>query len=77
VVEMAPPGCGGRWLPKRSAHFRWVRPFPSQADGFGRVLFPAREHWPDFMSCVLVVRQDMIDQRPDAWKYEPGTATAQ
>ena len=34
--------------------------------GFGRVLFHAREHWPDYMSCVLVVRQDMIDQRPEA-----------
>ena len=43
-------------------------PFPSQAEmgGFGRVLFHAREYWPDYMSCVLVVRQDMIDKRPDA-----------
>ena len=42
-------------------------PFPSQAEmaGFGRVLFQAREVWPDYMSCILVVRQDLIDQRPD------------
>jgi NitT/TauT family transport system substrate-binding protein len=31
-------------------------PYPSQAElgGFGRVLFPAREYWPDYMSYVLV-----------------------
>jgi NitT/TauT family transport system substrate-binding protein len=42
-------------------------PFPSQAEmgGFGRVLFQAREYWPDYMSCILVVREDLIDQRPD------------
>jgi NitT/TauT family transport system substrate-binding protein len=32
--------------------------------GFGRVLFHAREYWPDYMSCVVVVRQDAIDRRP-------------
>ena len=31
----------------------------------GRVLFQAREYWPDYMSCILVVRQDLIDRRPD------------
>ena len=42
-------------------------PFPSQAEmgGYGRVLFQAREYWPDYMSCILVVRQDLIDKRPD------------
>ena len=34
--------------------------------GFGRVLFHAREYWPGYMSCVLVVRQDLIDTRADA-----------
>jgi NitT/TauT family transport system substrate-binding protein len=34
--------------------------------GFGRVLFHAREFWPEYMSCVLVVRQDLISNRPDA-----------
>jgi len=42
-------------------------PFPSQAEmaGYGRVLFQARDYWPDYMSCILVVRQDLIDTRPD------------
>jgi NitT/TauT family transport system substrate-binding protein len=34
--------------------------------GFGRVLFHARQYWPDYISCVLVVRQDVIDQKPQA-----------
>ena len=42
-------------------------PYPSQAEmaGFGRVLFNARQYWPDYISCVLVVRQDIIDKRPE------------
>src|SRR6266545_419987 len=45
-----------------------MSPEPSQAElgGFGRVLFHAREYWPDYMSCVVVVRQDVIDRRPQA-----------
>src|SRR6476619_4181715 len=68
MVEMAPPDVAGALAAKAIDAFSMGEPFPSQAEmgGFGRVLFHAREHWPDFMSCVLVVRQDMIDQRPDA-----------
>jgi NitT/TauT family transport system substrate-binding protein len=41
-------------------------PFPSQAEmaGYGRILFQAHDYWPDYMSCILVVRQDLIDTRP-------------
>src|SRR5262249_23223799 len=48
--------------------FSMGEPYPSQAEmgGFGRVLFHAREYWPDYMSCVVVARQDVIDQRPEA-----------
>lgn len=68
MVEMAPPDVAGALAAKAIDAFSMGEPFPSQAEmgGFGRVLFPAREHWPDYMSCVLVVRQDMIDKRPDA-----------
>jgi NitT/TauT family transport system substrate-binding protein len=30
------------------------------------VLFHAREYWPDYISCVLVVRDDVIEKRPEA-----------
>jgi NitT/TauT family transport system substrate-binding protein len=68
MVEMAPPDVAGALAAKAIDAFSMGEPFPSQAEmnGFGRVLFHAREYWPDYMSCVLVVRQDMIDQRPEA-----------
>lgn len=39
-------------------------PFAAKAevDGFGRVLYQAKDVWKDFISCVLVVRQDLIDE---------------
>lgn len=42
-------------------------PFAAKAevDGFGRVLYHTKDIWPDFISCVLVVRQDLIDERPE------------
>jgi len=68
MVEMAPPDVAGALAAKAIDAFSMGEPFPSQAEmgGFGRGLFHAREYWPDYMSCVLVARQDMIDRRPDA-----------
>jgi NitT/TauT family transport system substrate-binding protein len=67
MVEMAPPDVSGALAAHAIDAFVMGEPFPSQAEigGFGRVLFQAREYWPDYMSCILVVRQDLIDQRPD------------
>jgi NitT/TauT family transport system substrate-binding protein len=67
MVEMAPPDVAGALAARAIDAFSMGEPFPSQAEmgGFGRVLFHAREHWPDYMSCVLVVRQDLIDRRPE------------
>jgi NitT/TauT family transport system substrate-binding protein len=67
MVEMAPPDVSGALAAGAIDGFSMGEPFPSQAEmaGFGRVLFQAREYWPDYMSCILVVRQDLIDQRPD------------
>jgi NitT/TauT family transport system substrate-binding protein len=67
MVEMAPPDVAGALAAGAIDGFSMGEPFPSQAElgGFGRVLFQAREYWPDYMSCILVVRQDLIDSRPD------------
>ena len=67
MVEMAPPDVSGALAAGAIDGFSMGEPFPSQAElgGFGRVLFQAREYWPDYMSCILVVRQELIDQRPD------------
>jgi NitT/TauT family transport system substrate-binding protein len=68
MLEMAPPDVAGALAAKAIDAFSMGEPFPSQAEmgGFGRVLFHAREYWPDYMSCVLVVREDMIEKRPEA-----------
>ena len=68
MVEMAPPDVAGALAAGAIDAFSMGEPFPSQAElgGFGRVLFHAREYWPDYMSCVVVVRQDAIDRRARA-----------
>src|ERR1700735_2683226 len=67
MLEMAPPDVSSALAARAIDAFVMGEPFPSQAEmaGFGRVLFQAREYWPDYMSCILVVRQDLIDRRPD------------
>jgi NitT/TauT family transport system substrate-binding protein len=67
MVEMAPPDVSGALAAHAIDAFVMGEPFPSQAEmaGYGRVLFQAREYWPDYMSCILVVRQDLIDKRPE------------
>lgn len=68
MVEMAPPDVAGALAANAIDAFSMGEPYPSQAEmaGFGRVLFHAREYWPDYISCVLVVRQDVIDTKPEA-----------
>jgi NitT/TauT family transport system substrate-binding protein len=68
MLEMAPPDVASALRAKAIDGFVMGEPFPSQAEmgGYGRVLFQAKEYWPDYMSCILVVRQDLIDQRPEA-----------
>lgn len=68
MLEMAPADVAGALAANAIDAFSMGEPYPSQAEmgGYGRILFPAREYWPDYMSCVVVVRQDVIDARPDA-----------
>lgn len=68
MVEMAPPDVAGALAANAIDAFSMGEPYPSQAEqaGFGRVLFHARQYWPDFISCVLVVREDVIEKRPEA-----------
>ncbi len=68
LVEMAPPDVPGALAAGAVDAFSMGEPFPSQAEmaKYGRVLFHAKEYWPDYISCVLVVRQDVIERRPAA-----------
>lgn len=42
-------------------------PFAAKAeiDGYGRVLYQTKDIWKDFISCVLVVRDDLIENERD------------
>ena len=68
MVEMAPPDVAGALAAGAVDAFSMGEPYPSQAElgGYGRVLFHAREYWPDYMSCVVVAREDVIAKRPEA-----------
>jgi NitT/TauT family transport system substrate-binding protein len=68
MIEMAPPDVAGALAAGAIDGFSMGEPYPSQAElgGYGRVLFQAREYWPDYMSCVVVARQDVIDNSPKA-----------
>jgi NitT/TauT family transport system substrate-binding protein len=68
MVEMAPPDVAGALAANAIDAFSMGEPYPSQAEmsGFGRILFHAREYWPDYISCVLVVREDVIARAPEA-----------
>lgn len=68
MVEMAPPDVAGALAAGAIDAFSMGEPYPSQAEmgGYGRILFHAREYWPDYISCVLVVRDDVIATKPEA-----------
>jgi NitT/TauT family transport system substrate-binding protein len=49
----------------------------AEMEGYGRVLMQMRDAWPGFISCVLVVRQEVIDQnRPLVEELVRGIATS-
>lgn len=67
LVEMPAPEMPAALNAGAIDAFSVAEPFPSQAQlgGYGRILFDAREYWPDYISCVLVVRDDLIEGRPE------------
>jgi NitT/TauT family transport system substrate-binding protein len=47
----------------------------TEMEGYGRVLFMTKDVWPDFISCVLAVREDAIaTRRPDVQSLVDGIA---
>jgi NitT/TauT family transport system substrate-binding protein len=49
----------------------------AEMEGYGRVLMQMRDAWPNFISCVLVVRQEVIDQqRPLVQELVDGIAAS-
>jgi NitT/TauT family transport system substrate-binding protein len=65
-VEMAPPDMPGALAAKAIDAYFVGEPHAARAelDGSGRVLYHAKDIWPRFISCVLVVTDRLIAERP-------------
>jgi NitT/TauT family transport system substrate-binding protein len=66
-VEMPPPDMPGALASKAIDAYFIGEPHAARAelDGSGRVLYHAKDIWPGFISCVLVVTEKLIDTRPE------------
>jgi len=65
-VEMPPPDMPGALASKAIDAYFVGEPHAARAelDGTGRVLYHAKDIWPRFISCVLVVTDRLIAERP-------------
>lgn len=77
VVEMAPPDMPAALYSKAVDGISSGEPFMGQSeiDGYGRILYLTKDVWPEFISCVLVVREDTIrDHREQVQALVDGIA---
>jgi len=67
ILEMAPPDMPAALYSKAVDAITSGEPFmgQTQLEGYGRVLYQARDIWPGFISCVLVVNESVIENDPD------------
>ena len=65
-VDMPPPDMPSALAAGAIDAYFVGEPFAAKAElaGTGRVLYHAKDIWPHFVSCVLVVRQELIDEQP-------------
>ena len=65
IVEMPPPDMPAALYSKSVDAICSGEPFMGQTelDGYGRVLWLTKDVWPNFISCVLAVREDVIATR--------------
>lgn len=66
LVELPPPDMPAALYSKSVDAISSGEPFMAQTEmeGYGRVLFQAKEVWPNFISCVMVVREEVIRENP-------------
>lgn len=67
IVEMPPPDMPAALHTKSVDAITSGEPWmaKSEMEGYGRVLYQAKAFWPNFISCVLVVREDLIQSDRD------------
>jgi NitT/TauT family transport system substrate-binding protein len=66
-VELPPPDMPGALASKAIDAYFVGEPHAAKAelDGSGRVLYHAKDIWPHFISCVLVVTEKLINEHPE------------
>jgi NitT/TauT family transport system substrate-binding protein len=66
-VDMAPPDMPAALASGSIDAYFVGEPFAAKAEmaGTGRVLYHAKDIWPHFISCVLVVRDELIAEHPE------------
>lgn len=67
MVEMPPPDMPSALYSKSVDAITSGEPFMGQTEieGYGRVLYQAKDIWPNFISCVLVVHERTINEHPE------------
>jgi NitT/TauT family transport system substrate-binding protein len=67
LVEMPPPDMPAALYAKAVDAIISGEPFMGQTelDGYGRVLYQAKQLWPNFISCVMVVNESFMKEHPD------------
>jgi NitT/TauT family transport system substrate-binding protein len=65
-VELPPPDMPGALATRAIDAYFIGEPHAARAelDGTGRILYHAKDIWPHFISCVLVVTEQLIAERP-------------
>src|SRR5918998_418648 len=66
-VSMAPPDMPAALATNSIDAFIVAEPYCGKAEmeGYGRVLYYAKDIWPNYISCALVVHEDLIRERPE------------
>ncbi|WPQ66055.1 ABC transporter substrate-binding protein [Chitinophaga sancti] len=69
-VPLPPPDMPTALAAKAIDGYFVGEPFCAKAEkeGIGKVLYYARDIWPNFISCVLVVHEDLINNQPEVVK---------
>jgi NitT/TauT family transport system substrate-binding protein len=67
IVEMPPPDMPAALYSKAVDAITSGEPFMAQTEleNYGRVLYQAKDIWPNFISCVLVVREEVTKEDPE------------
>jgi NitT/TauT family transport system substrate-binding protein len=66
-MTLPPPDMNAALQAKQIDGFIVAEPFCGKAemDGYGKVLYYAKDIWPNYISCCLVVHEDLIKEKPD------------